>query len=328
MAWITNDPTQIDLAWESGDATATTRLYLGGVFHVEKNAGVTTHLITNLESNHTYVVGFRHLENGIFNPLETTVAVEVTVATAQGTLGTPASVVATTVDPASVKIDWAVGSPVPSGTYYLVERSDTDAWGGEEETVITTGAGVLTYTHQDLTEAGNTWYFRVTAKRQDWTDSAASSSDSAAYGVGPELDLAAYQIDGDICQDTTLCAVLADCTTAGMRHLVRWKHNGGCLDASHHICLHRSYNGAAYVEYADDLACEASIQCGSLAGYSGGWVEFESFCCDPTGESCQDDLDVSKKYQFKVRIETDGGDVSIDEVETAQRTHRGTTACT
>jgi hypothetical protein len=317
MTWTTTDPDQIDLQWTNGDAGSQTRIYLDGVLSATKSAGVTTHSITGLESDTTYGVGLRHLENGIFNPLEEDDAVSITVTTQKGTLGAPASLAATTINPYSVKLTWALGSPAPTGTYYLLERSDTDVWGGEETTIYTSGAGELTYTHQDVDEGGNTWYFRVTAKRTNWNDSAPTSSVTGVYGNAPSIDAASLSITGAACGGGGACGTVSGCTTLGTRHALRWRHTGG-LDASHHIAIHQSVNGAAYSEVVDDLSVDETPECSDKANYDGGYDIFFALCDLTTG---------TDTYQYKIVLETDGGDVEISSAETATKTQIGTTVC-
>jgi hypothetical protein len=319
MTWTTTDPDQIDLAWESGDAGSQTRVYLDGSVEATKSAGVTTHSITGLESNTAYEVGLRHLENGIFNPLESAAAVTINVTTATGTLGVPQSLAVAPVDPYAVKLTWAVGSPGPAGTYYLLERSDTDVWGGEETTIYTSGPGELTYTHSDIDEATNTWYFRVTAKRTNWNDSTPTSSVSQDYGADAAITAANLLVtDVECIGGTPDCGTASGCTNTGTRHLVRWSHSGG-EDAEHHIRIMRADNGGAYAEVVDDLSVNETPECGDMGSYNGGYAFFWALC---------DDELTSNKYQYKVILEDDGGDVEVDSAETANLKQVGSTACT
>jgi hypothetical protein len=293
-----SDYESVDLTWVCGDASSETRVYVDGTLWITLAATDAAETISGLAANRTFVFVLRHFEDGIENPIDNSVTVS--KATTAGTLGTPTNLTVETIDPASVKITWAEGSPAGGGwpAYtphtYTIQRSDTDVWGGEEVNVVT-GLSSTTFEYTDLErdDDGETWYFKVKAVAVDagWSDSALTASVSGVYGVDGTVDQADgyFWDDGEGPGDET--------------HTISWTTDYAD-DNDHHIRIMRNTDGAGFVEVTDDL---------SIANNDGD---------DPWGRPCKtyhglaEGSEPRNKYQYKVILEEDGGDVEVDSAET------------
>lgn len=146
------------------------------------------------------------------------------------------------------------------------------------------------------------WVYDGAVWRKFWT--AAVAVDCAQCGL--------CQAGGD-----PDCATLGDCNTSGEKHRITWTHTN-CADASHHIAIHRSVDGGSYTEVADNVSCnnaDPDSGCCSLTVCSSaeGHYLFTIFRSSALG-GC------TTTYDYRVRIETDGTDTSLDSRNATQRT--------
>ncbi len=308
----------IDITWVDGDGTVDfTRIYVDTVTFDDVAAGASPETITGLESDTIYVIGLRHNKNGIFNPLETAQAIEITQATIKGTLGAPGSLAAQTINPATVRLTWTVGTDGEEATYTIRRASDSGFTA--DVTTLATGVSGLTFDHREDGEADNAWFFRVKAVRTNWNDSPETASVSGTYGSPPTIDNCVLTITAPVLCTAGDCKAVLGCTSLGQRILIRWNHTGGD-DSLHHIRILESKNGGAFTEVVDDLSVDAVPECG-LRTYDGGWIR--AFV-----GKCKDLTQPNDTYAYKVRLELDGGDVLVGtECTTGTVTQYGTTVC-
>lgn len=140
-----------------------------------------------------------------------------------------------------------------------------------------------------------------------------------AVPAAPTIDCA----DTCICPEGETaggCDTLTGCASAGEKHRVRWDHTD-CSDAAHHIAIHRSTNGGGFVEVADDVSCDNGDP-------DAGCCNSGCAACTPDGEyiftlGMHNETAQTTDYAYKVRVETDSGDVEIDSVTDATCTNCG-----
>lgn len=275
------DYESIDISWTNGDVSATTRVYVNGQLYQTAPAAYTSDTIEDLESDTTYDIVIRHYKNGVENPTDNSVTIS--QATAKGTLGTPTGLAVQTVNPAKVKLTWALGSPGGEGATYVIERSDTGAFGGEEEQIGTTGVGATQFTHEDEDEAEYTWYFRIKATRNKWNDSSWTSGVQGTYGIAASLTGA------------NACAAPA---SSGLEdHCIQWT-SANTETGVHHIEIWRNVNGGGYAKITDDVDPFNTDVCQFFGTY--GYT--------------YDDLDDGDNYKYRLDLRLNADETLLDQI--------------
>lgn len=183
----TTTTTTIPISWTNGDATAQTRIYVDGAPVFDQTAGLTAYTIPGLEPSTSYEIQVAHLKNGKLSSL-TGIQVGTTQA---AVLGAPQDVSAFA-DPGPesdpgfplprVAVTFTPGTDGQDATHQL-QRSPDDLTGWTDRGSPAAPGITLIY-DSDAIEAGNTWYFRLIAKRTGWTDSPPSASDPGTYSTG------------------------------------------------------------------------------------------------------------------------------------------------
>ncbi len=162
------------LNWTNGDASATTRIFRGGVYVAEVAAAGTTYTATGLDPSTEYEWDIVHFKNNTYSGF----AGVQRATTTTPTLGTPTSFEAHgegEPGAAAVAGSFMVGTG-GEGATHSIQRLN-----GSWADVTIVPPGQTTWAHIDQAETGNTKSFRVIAKRTGWNDSAASAIDTGKY---------------------------------------------------------------------------------------------------------------------------------------------------
>jgi hypothetical protein len=168
----TETSTTVPLTWTNGDSSASTRIYRDGqVVHTEP-PGSSSWTDTGLAPSTSYDYEIDHYKDDVASAKD---GPDTATTLASGTLPAPTSFTAACSATYGVLCNWSSEDP---SAKTVIERSPDGASGWIERGTANEGVQKWwDYTRDD----GSTWYWRAFHRKDGWTDSAPTSSQSADY---------------------------------------------------------------------------------------------------------------------------------------------------